>query len=124
MNTQFDIKDVIIGNTYKWYDDGKITPSREYNATITKIVPFADASEYTLKLWAEALESDHLYSKTDYFIEAHTDEHEDYPHSVFAQTISGGFFSMGVVIEKDEKNEEWVSTWWNSGRLTLNQEPL
>lgn len=97
----------IIGKTYNCYDDGKILKSRAYEVTITKIVPFSEADETTLKLWKEeGLSCDWLFKETDYFIEFDSTENKNSPKGVFARTKDGGWFGL--------------SSWWNSGRLDID----
>lgn len=61
-----------IGQTYDYFDDGKIKESRREKVLITKIVPFNEIDAETLALWKEEVDYDRykpLYAKqTEYFI--------------------------------------------------------
>ncbi len=96
-----------LNKTYNCFDDGKISKSRLYEVTITEIIPFKDADEFTINLWKnEGLSRHWLFDKTDYFIKFKSTEHEDYPDGVFARTKHGWWFGLG--------------NYWNSGQLDLD----
>lgn len=40
-----------IGETYKFYDDGKITPSRQYDATVLRIITTEEAKSITFPIY-------------------------------------------------------------------------
>ena len=90
----------VIGQTYNYFDDGKISPSRRMEVVITEIIPFEQIGEETLNLWKEEVEECHwLYAKeTDYFIEGNLKVcHGDTENVTFVRTINNndGWFSLG-----------------------------
>ena len=82
-----------VGKEYHIFDDGKIKPCRHYKIIISKLIPFAEASEELLEFWKqEVKECDWLYAEeTDYFVE--TEFKGELMH--FVRTVDGGWFSMG-----------------------------
>lgn len=120
-----------IGKEYPFFDDGKITPSRYYNATIIEIIPIDEAKNIIistprdydqelgqnkfidmslLDIWIdEKTEHDWIYSSnTDYIVKASIPKYDDDP-IYFARTKDGGWFSMDV------------TNWWQSGRLDIDR---
>ena len=89
--------DIIVGEHYDYFDDGKIRESRRSDCTLLEKIPFTDIDKDTLSLWQEEVETCHwLYSKeTDFFIKAIINfEYE--PETVyFVRTKDGGWFSLG-----------------------------
>lgn len=110
----------VIGEKYPFFDDGKITPSRLYVATINNIIPFEKAKTLMVdafsKGYIEGWDDDMTLEKrplvevwgeekihfnwifadeTDYFIEA-TVKEDVYEKQYFARTKGGGWFSMGI----------------------------
>ena len=113
----------IVGNTYSYIDDGKLKPSRLYEVTITKIVPFSEIDKETFEYWRdEMLNASFLYANiTDFFIFGKlkiknnksnkdilrltidkyldinkTIEKEDtYDEVIFVKDIRGRYFSLG-----------------------------
>ena len=41
----------VLGQTYNYFDDGKIKPSRRMEVVITEIIPFDKIDEDTLNEW-------------------------------------------------------------------------
>ena len=82
-----------VGKEYHIFDDGKIKPCRHYKIIISKLIPFAEASEELLGFWKQEVEEcDWLYAEeTDYFVE--TEFKGELMH--FVRTVDGGWFSMG-----------------------------
>lgn len=86
-----------IGKTYNFYDDGKITFSRQYKCVITDIIPYDDVSDTikeqhkTITTWYNWL----FAPKTDYFIIGRVidDVVED---QVFMRTLKNTWFSNAV----------------------------
>lgn len=78
---------------YHTFDDGKVKPSRHSIATITKIIPFADADSELLDTWKQNVEECYwLYApETDYFVRATYDDTTEH----FVRTTDGGWFSLG-----------------------------
>lgn len=86
-----------IGKTYNFYDDGKITFSRQYKCTVIKIIPYNNVSD-KIKEQHEILTIHYnwLFSpKTDFFIlgKVKDDVVED---QVFMRTLKGNWFSNAI----------------------------
>ena len=119
-----------IGESYHFFDDGKITPMRHAIATITEIITLEEAKEiiistprdYDVKtgqnvfinmslhdIWVEEKRHiDWIYAEdTDYIVKADIPEYDKDP-IYFARTKNGGWFSMDV------------TSWWQSGRLDID----
>jgi hypothetical protein len=82
-----------VGKEYHTFDDGKINPSRHSIATITEIIPFAEADTEMLDFWKQEVEDCYwLFAKeTDYFVKAEYADETSY----FVRTKDGGWFSLG-----------------------------
>ena len=91
-----------IGQTYNYFDDGKIKQSRLYTVKITKIVPFEEIDKDTLDSWKEDVqEFDFLYNKeNDYF-------------------VFGKFTNNREVVFVRDINNEWFSIGWEAGLLDV-----
>ena len=103
-----------VGETIKFFDDGKSDPSRRYWAIILEILPCWKIRLFHPKLyraWKRELKEAHwLYAKkTDYFIKAKVDQYSEIP-CYFVRTKNGGWFSL------DYPN------WWMSGALDVEDE--
>ena len=90
----------VLGQTYNYFDDGKIRPSRRMRVTITEIIPFSEIDEETLNDWKEEVKQcDWLYAKeTDYFVKADLKVSDDKVEKIiFVRTINNndGWFSLG-----------------------------
>ena len=75
----------IIGQTYNYFDEGKIKPSRKLDVVITNIIPFLEIDEINLYDWdQEVRECDWLYANTEVII--------------FVRTVNNnhGWFSLGL----------------------------
>ena len=98
----------VLGQTYNYFDDGKIRPSRRMRVTITEIIPFSEIDEETLNDWKEEVKQcDWLYAKeTDYFVKADLKVSDNKTEKIiFVRTINNnGWFSLG---------------WWG-GRLDID----
>ena len=97
----------IIGQTYNYFDDGKISYGRRMKVVITEIIPFNKIDSEILELWDEdVIEYDWLYAKeTDYFVKADLKVSEDKTEKItFVRTINNDWFSLG---------------WWG-GRLDID----
>ena len=55
-----------IGETYKFYDDGKISLSRQYDATVEKIIPFTNSE--SIKLHSHIIGDTTLFDVYQYTI--------------------------------------------------------
>lgn len=126
-----------IGKTYMFYDDGKISKSRQNKAKVLRVITKKDAEKVsfptyydddfnltTIKQDAEPIGSVSLYNKwllskkecdwifandTDCFIECSIPEYDE-DTIWFARTKSEGWFSMDI------QNE------WQGGRLDVSGE--
>lgn len=111
-----------IGKTYKFYDDGKRSPSRTYDATVIRVVPydeeiFVDKYDYEIDNFIstpiqevhkkEVEQYDWIFAKTtDYFVECEILKYDD--NTIwFVRTKYGGWFSMDIQSD------------WQSGELDV-----
>lgn len=112
-----------IGEIYHFFDDGKPSPSRCYEAKVTDIIPYSQ--EYTVNEYDDILKCEvlktlqelqkenyednpELYAETtDFFIGASIPEYDEFT-IWFVRTTDGGWFSMDVEHP------------WQSGRLDVN----
>lgn len=83
-----------IGKEYNAYDDGKITPSREYKVRVLNILKYRQLPRDIRKKWKELVKLEYwLYSpSSDYFVEAlnlKTGEKQ-----YFARTFGNGWFGL------------------------------
>jgi hypothetical protein len=88
----------ILGQTYHYFDDGKIKVSRRAEVVITEVIPFEKIDEYTLDYWQEEVEEcDWLYApKTDFFVKAESTLFDSpYNEIIFVRTIDDDWFSFG-----------------------------
>ena len=92
-----DINNIIIGDTYLYYDDGKIRESRKSLVIIKDIVPFDKIDDTILSLWNnEVIKCHWLYSETtDYFIKGKLIEDCIDCDIIFVRTIDNRWFSLG-----------------------------
>ena len=86
-----------IGKIYKFYDDGKITYSRQYRCKIINIIPYNNVSD-KIKEQYKTLVNHYKWifsSYTDYFIigKVEDDIIED---QVFMRTLKGDWFSNAI----------------------------
>lgn len=98
-----------INERYFFFDDGKISYSRMYQAIVTKVFPYKDAPDFLKKYFKkESLNADWIFDgNTDYFIGC---EIKDYDKDTiwFARAKNGGWFSMDI------QND------WQGGRLDVS----
>lgn len=120
MNTEEENKDLnatigntvlcpVLGQTYNYFDDGKIKPSRRMRVTITEIIPFSEIDEETLNDWKKEVEQcDWLYAKeTDYFVKSDLKVSDNKTEKIiFVRTINN--------------NDGWFSLGWWGGRLDID----
>lgn len=88
----------VLGQTYYYFDDGEIRPSRRSEVVITEIIPFDQIDEETLNEWKQEVEDCHwLYAKeTDFFVKADLKVSDDtIKKIVFARTPYHEWFSLG-----------------------------
>ena len=109
---KFDEKPVPkVNQTCMFFDDGKISYSRMYQATVKQVMVYDDAPDKVKKAFErESKTHDWIWNKTtDYIIAC---DIKDYDNNLiwFARTVDGGWFSMDV-----DKS-------WQSGRLDIDGE--
>lgn len=109
---KFDEKPVPkVNQTCMFFDDGKISYSRMYQATVKQVMVYDDAPDKVKKAFErESKTHDWIWNKTtDYIIAC---DIKDYDKNLiwFARTVDGGWFSMDV-----DKS-------WQGGRLDIDGE--
>lgn len=109
---KFDEKPIPkVNQTCMFFDDGKISYSRMYQATVKQVMVYDDAPDKVKKAFErESKTHDWIWNKTtDYIIAC---DIKDYDNSLiwFARTVDGGWFSMDV-----DKS-------WQGGRLDVDGE--
>ena len=110
--TKFDEKPIPkVNQTCMFFDDGKISYSRMYQATVKQVMVYDDAPDKVKKAFErESKTHDWIWNKTtDYIIAC---DIKDYDKNLiwFARTADGGWFSMDV-----DKS-------WQGGRLDIDGE--
>lgn len=109
---KFDEKPVPkVNQTCMFFDDGKISYSRMYQATVKQVMVYDDAPDKVKKAFErESKTHDWIWNKTtDYIIACNI---KDYDNNLiwFARTVDGGWFSIDV-----DKS-------WQGGRLDIDGE--
>lgn len=109
---KFDKKPIPkVNQTCMFFDDGKISYSRMYQATIKQVMVYDDAPDKVKKAFErESKTHDWIWNKTtDYIVAC---DIKDYDNNLiwFARTVDGGWFSMDV-----DKS-------WQGGRLDIDGE--
>ena len=107
---KFDEKPIPnVNQTCMFFDDGKISYSRMYQATVKQVMVYDDAPDKVKKAFErESKAHDWIWNKTtDYIVAC---EIKDYDNNLiwFARTVDGGWFSMDV-----DKS-------WQGGRLDID----
>lgn len=107
---KFDEKPILkVNQTCMFFDDGKISYSRMYQATVKQVMKFNDAPDKVKKAFErESKTHDWIWDKTtDYIIAC---DIKDYDKNLiwFARTTDGGWFSMDV------------DKAWQGGRLDVD----
>ena len=107
---KFDEKPIPkVNQTCMFFDDGKISYSRMYQATVKKVMVYDNAPDKVKKAFErESKAHDWIWNKTtDYIIAC---DIKDYDKNLiwFARTVDGGWFSMDV-----DKS-------WQGGRLDID----
>lgn len=107
---EFDEKPIPkVNQTCMFFDDGKISYSRMYQATVKQVMVYGDAPDKVKKAFErESKTHDWIWNKTtDYIIAC---DIKDYDNNLiwFARTVDGGWFSMDV-----DKS-------WQGGRLDID----
>ena len=109
---KFDEKPIPkVNQTCMFFDDGKISYSRMYQATVKQVMVYDDAPDKVKKAFErESKTHDWIWNNTtDYIIAC---DIKDYDNNLiwFARTVDGGWFSMDV-----DKS-------WQGGRLDIDGE--
>ena len=100
-NDAANITGIHIGETYNYFDDGKIKLSRRIPVTITDIIPFDEIDSDTLEFWKQEIEEvNWVYAKdTDYFIKADLEIDKNIIKKIiFVRSVDhciGKWFSIG-----------------------------
>ena len=107
---KFDEKPIPkVNQTCMFFDDGKVSYSRMYQATVKQVMVYDDAPDKVKKAFErESKTHDWIWNKTtDYIIAC---DIKDYDNNLiwFARTVDGGWFSMDV-----DKS-------WQGGRLDID----
>jgi hypothetical protein len=118
-----------IGKQYHFFDDGKISPSRHFIATVEEIIPIEETKNIVLKtiigtfteeteftemslydIWSiESMGHPWIYApETDYIIKCSIPEYDNDP-IYFIRTRDGGWFSMDI------------TSGWQAGRLDIDE---
>lgn len=86
-----------VNQTCMFFDDGKISYSRMYQATVKQVMVYDDAPDKVKKAFEhESKDHDWIWNNTtDYIVAC---EIKDYDRNLiwFARTVDGGWFSMDV----------------------------
>lgn len=109
---KFDEKPIPkVNQTCMFFDDGKISYSRMYQATVKQVMVYDDAPDKVKKAFErESKDYDCIWNNTtDYIVAC---EIKDYDRNLiwFARTVDGGWFSMDV------------DKAWQGGRLDIDGE--
>lgn len=107
---KFDEKPIPkVNQTCMFFDDGKVSYNRMYQATVKQVMVYDDAPDKVKKAFErESKTHDWIWNKTtDYIIAC---DIKDYDNNLiwFARTVDGGWFSMDV-----DKS-------WQGGRLDID----
>lgn len=98
-----------VNQTCMFFDDGKVSYNRMYQATVKQVMVYDDAPDKVKKAFErESKTHDWIWNKTtDYIIAC---DIKDYDNNLiwFARTVDGGWFSMDV-----DKS-------WQGGRLDID----
>ena len=117
-----------IGKQYHFFDDGKISPSRHYMATVEEIIPIEETKNIVLKtiigtftketeftemslydIWSiQSMGHPWLYApETDYIIKCSIPVYDEEP-IYFIRTRDDGWFSIDI------------TSGWQAGRLDID----
>ena len=109
---KFDEKPIPkVNHTCMFFDDGKISYSRMYQATVKQVMVYDDAPDKVKKAFErESKAHDWIWNKTTDYIIACDIKYYDNNLIWFARTVDGGWFSMDV-----DKS-------WQGGRLDVDGE--
>ena len=95
---KFDEKPIPkVNQTCMFFDDGKISYSRMYQATVKQVMVYDDAPDKVKKAFErESKAHDWIWNKTTDYIIACDIKYYDNNLIWFARTVDGGWFSMDV----------------------------
>ena len=100
-----------VNQTCMFFDDGKISYSRMYQATVKQVMVYDDAPDKVKKAFErESKTHDWIWNKTTDYIVACEIKNYDKNLIWFARTVDGGWFSMDVDRE------------WQGGLLDIDGE--
>lgn len=100
-----------VNQTCMFFDDGKVSFGRMYQATVKQVMLYADAPDKVKKAFErESKEHDWIWNKTTDYIVACDIKYYDKNLIWFARTVDGGWFSMDV------------DKTWQGGRLDIDGE--
>lgn len=104
-----DLLSPVLGQSYNYFDDGKIKISRRSEVVITEIVPFDRIDLETKNDWLEEVkECDWLYAKeTDFFVKADL-------------KVSSNKVEKIIFVRTINNNDGWFSFGCRGGRLDLD----
>jgi hypothetical protein len=107
----------VVGQTYYYFDDGKIKVSRRTSCTITELIPFDEIDSETLELWKEEVKDCYwLYAnETDYFAKGVLKDSEN-ENVIFVRTIDNYWFSLGFWggrLDIDGSLNDWLNNMLN-----------
>ena len=110
MKTKID-KVPEVGKTYNFFDDGKISYSRLYTVYVVRVIPFSECSDEEKSEWEEtSSECDWLFAnRTDYLVFT---ENGEAGSAIFARTIGGGWFSLGLFMNSGRLDIDGALTKW------------
>lgn len=109
---KFSLKPVPkVNQTCMFFDDGKVSFSRMYQATVKQVMLYDNAPDKVKKAFErESKEHDWIWNKTTDYIVACDIKYYDKNLIWFARTVDGGWFSMDV------------DKTWQGGRLDIDGE--
>lgn len=101
-----------VNQTCMFFDDGKISYSRMYQATVKQVMVYNDAPDKVKKAFErESKTHDWIWNKTtDYIVACEIKDYDNRSLIWFARTVDGGWFSMDV------------DRTWQGGRLDIDGE--
>lgn len=103
---------------YNCFDDGKITPSRQYKVLVTDIYTWSDAPDGLKELCTKAIEywKDHYKQDQTHIVIGVSYEQNVPTIEIFLETTYNAWFGIG-----DYNNQEKsFDCYWNSGILDVD----
>jgi len=111
-----------VGETFAFFDDGKIKPTRKYTATVVKKIPFKEESKEVVSVWKEHVAGNpNLYAdKTPYFVYCSVQVYDE-DLCIFVATTDNKWFSidyphfwMSGALDIDGSMMEKYNEWYDS----------